>query len=121
MTFWEKINAFFMSDTYAVIGIIFWSITLLFALITLFYDFLNRNKISQGDLFMQNLVVSRIDFLLKMHNVNSFEDIFERPHKSTRDVLDEINEKLDVLLSGPMDKETLEELKAEREDKPGEV
>ena len=69
MTFLEKINAFFMSDTYAVIGIVFWSIVLLLCFVTLIYDFLNRKKVSPGELFIQNLVCFRLDKLLKMHNV----------------------------------------------------
>lgn len=115
MTFLEKINAFFMSDTYAVIGIVFWSIVLLLCFVTLIYDFFNRKKVSPDELFIQNLVCFRLDKLLKMHNVDSYEGVFESPLKSTRDVLNEINEKLDVLLSGPMDKVTIEELNSQRE------
>ena len=118
MTFWEKINAFFMSDTYFSICLFLLGVAALIWCVEMVCSiFVKGKSVSEYISDCEH----KLNALLGLHNVCYWRDVYEPSRSSTRDVLDEINQKLDVLLSGPMDKETLEELKAEREDKPGEV
>lgn len=58
---------------------------------------------------------SKIDLILRLHGCDIHEDSIIRPNGDLNDKLRDMNDKLDVLLCGPMDKATLEELKFMRE------
>ena len=67
---------------------------------------------------------AKLNIVLEMHNCIVNGKTVERPALTTRERLHEMSDKLDVLLCGPMDKETLEELRAGREAKstyPGHI
>lgn len=58
---------------------------------------------------------AKLNIVLEMHNCIVNGKTVERPALTTRERLHEMSNKLDVLLCGPLDEETLKELQAERE------
>lgn len=66
------------------------------------------------DKFMKS-IEAKLDLLLKLHGCDVCEDSIIRPTHNVDEKLTEISDKLAVLLCGPLDEETLKELRAERE------
>ena len=60
-------------------------------------------------------VETKLDQLLKLHGCDVCEDSIIRSTHNVYEKLTEINDKLSVFLCGPLDEETLKELRAERE------
>lgn len=68
----------------------------------------------EADVYFKR-VETKLDQLLKLHGCDVCEDSIIRPTHNVDEKLTEINDKLAVLLCGPLDEETLKELQAERE------
>ena len=109
----------------AVINLIYQCVIIFFgiiAIIAIAYYAANASKEPEkaeeeiDDKYFKRLE-GKLDLVLKMHGCEVFDEIIERHSVSMYDKLLEMNDKLDVLLCGPMDEETLKELRAAREDK----
>lgn len=73
-----------------------------------------EKAVEADEKFMKSME-AKLDLLLKLHGCDVYEDIIERPTYSVYDKFEDVNDKLSVLLCGPLDEETLKELQAERE------
>ena len=119
MTFAQKMNLIF--DFLFTM----WSVVFIFAPLVFVFVLLYKNKSEANKENKENeatddqyikMVNGKLDLILTMLGCNVYDEYILRPFKTTREILKDMSDKIDVILCGPMDRETLDELKAEREE-----
>lgn len=102
---------------FIVLRVVFIFAPLVFALVLLYKNKSEANEENKAaDDQYKKMVDAKLDLVLRMLGCRVYDDFFEIPCKNTREILKDISDKIDVILCGPMDRETLDELKAEREE-----